>query len=344
LLPFLAYPKRYTEGPIAQAELSHLRKTESRHRWLRPITEALFALACGAAMIPFVTFVSGPKVLLLIIMAVAIYSFQLWVVLRTLMLASVAIAREKTLENWENLILTGLDARQIVLSQWWAIIRYTWREYFVAALLRIVLAYGFAQYCWSITAYTTLSGFEAYTCPVIMKAFCYGTSPAIGGNPPELLKVVAAVIATMTYSFVEAALIIAIGLFAALMLTHYGRVVLGLVLRVSLLLAGIGLTAMLSNQQHTYDGKAISFEYYAFYGTKLSEAVQVTASSLVDSGTLLAADLMRLDSENGRVFHTFRTLASAAAGLTIYTFMIWLFLRLAQMIAVRQNALRPGDR
>src|SRR5690606_35757803 len=58
--------------------------------------------------------------LLLIVMNIALYAV---VQLITVALGANSILREKQGRTWETLLLTNIDARQIVLGKWWATIR-----------------------------------------------------------------------------------------------------------------------------------------------------------------------------------------------------------------------------
>src|SRR5215475_1801076 len=54
----------------------------------------------------------------------------------TLALSSNSISREKRGKTWDNLLLTGVDARQIVWGKWWATLVALRGDHAVAALLR----------------------------------------------------------------------------------------------------------------------------------------------------------------------------------------------------------------
>ncbi|MBL8118395.1 MAG: hypothetical protein J0L63_06925 [Anaerolineae bacterium] len=57
--------------------------------------------------------------------------------LRTMSLSAHSIVREKEAHTWELMILTGVDARQIVRGKWWATIQQQWKRYLILAILRI---------------------------------------------------------------------------------------------------------------------------------------------------------------------------------------------------------------
>lgn len=73
---------------------------------------------------------------LLIVMNVALYVV---VQLVTIGLAANSILREKSGHTWESLLLTNVDARQLVFGKWWATVRALWGDQLMVALLRIGL-------------------------------------------------------------------------------------------------------------------------------------------------------------------------------------------------------------
>jgi hypothetical protein len=59
-----------------------------------------------------------------------------------------SITRERTGRTWETLLLTNIDARQIVWGKWWATIRAMWGDQLMVALLR----FGF--FAWIIETFS----------------------------------------------------------------------------------------------------------------------------------------------------------------------------------------------
>jgi ABC-type Na+ efflux pump permease subunit len=64
-------------------------------------------------------------------------SYHLYLIFNTMSLAAHSITREKEAQTWEMLILTGIDARQIVLGKWWAIVQYQLPRYVLLSVLRM---------------------------------------------------------------------------------------------------------------------------------------------------------------------------------------------------------------
>jgi hypothetical protein len=124
---------------------------------------------------------------LLIAMNLAMY---LVLTMITLALASNSIGREKRGKTWENLLLTGVDARQIVWGKWWATLAAMWGDHAAAALLRLgIVAWGVA----------VLGGEALY-------------QPIIPFLPTMLSYLVAGALLLVGYAVVDAALTAALGL------------------------------------------------------------------------------------------------------------------------------------
>lgn len=147
-------------SPITLCEIRHLERSRqvynrlsnwlNRALWLSLLIPALsIALFCVllAAVDPlqFATH-PGERYLTItrilgVISGVTFYlHFQVQVT--TLGMAADSIAREKRSGTWESLLLTGLDARQLVWGKWIAIVRLMWRDYLRLGLLRVGATVG----------------------------------------------------------------------------------------------------------------------------------------------------------------------------------------------------------
>jgi hypothetical protein len=73
-------------------------------------------------------------IVLLIVMNVALY---LIVILITLGLSSNSVSRERKGRTWDVLLLTNVDARQVVLGKWWASLVALWGDHAMIAFLRV---------------------------------------------------------------------------------------------------------------------------------------------------------------------------------------------------------------
>lgn len=155
---FTALRPRFTDNIVARAEFRHQRFVINNARsgtvWII-LAMALLIPAFVGSLLFFISALIAPFVsiqllppdlnaglafgafLLLIVMNVALYAV---VQLITVGLGANSILREKQGRTWETLLLTNIDARQIVLGKWWATIRALWGDQIMVALLRYGLA------------------------------------------------------------------------------------------------------------------------------------------------------------------------------------------------------------
>jgi hypothetical protein len=141
------------DNPIARAELAHQRQPSEHWRGLRWLIKAAFwvALVISFYMV-WVAFITKLATRLpspgLATECVDTFTYPLFVVflvshfsaiLQTLALASNSIAREKRNGTWDTLLITRVDARQLVLGKWWATVRRMWPNFLAAGTLRLGL-------------------------------------------------------------------------------------------------------------------------------------------------------------------------------------------------------------
>lgn len=155
----------FVNNIVAQAEFRHQRFVISNARsgtiWIVLALVLLIPAFIGsliffisALITPFISLQILPAelnnnlafaaFLLLIVMNIALYAV---VQLITVALGANSILREKQGRTWETLLLTNIDARQIVLGKWWATIRALGGDQFMVALLR------FGLVAWVVQAY-----------------------------------------------------------------------------------------------------------------------------------------------------------------------------------------------
>ncbi|MBA3869758.1 MAG: hypothetical protein H0X30_11480 [Anaerolineae bacterium] len=71
----------------------------------------------------------------LVILPVILYHFYL--MFQTLSITARSISREKEEQTWDLVVLTGINARQIVRSKWWATLQHQFPAYSLLALLHV---------------------------------------------------------------------------------------------------------------------------------------------------------------------------------------------------------------
>jgi hypothetical protein len=147
----------FTRNIVAQAEVRHqefvIERSRSGRLWivlagimLVPAFVASMIFFASALITPFWSLqllpvptnnaIALPAFFLLIVMNVAL---TVVVMLITLGLGANSISREKAGRTWEILLLTGVNARQVVWGKWWATVRVLWGDHLMVALLRFGL-------------------------------------------------------------------------------------------------------------------------------------------------------------------------------------------------------------
>jgi hypothetical protein len=146
----------FSANPIARAELVY--QTRSRpqvRRWKRVATRitliAALTLACilaGGEFAGVVLYrdpdpISRAFGVLNILPVATAFILHFVLMIQTLSLSANSVAREKQANNWDMLVLTGIDARQIIRGKWWATVRRMWPSYAFLGVLRAAVIIWF---------------------------------------------------------------------------------------------------------------------------------------------------------------------------------------------------------
>ena len=135
-------------NPVARAEHKHLLRAVPVQRPLRRRFSQAFLygvvvlglLLVGYALVHALFTIETTAPYSLRSAAVGFFLFTLTLhfstLSKTLALASDTVLREKSVGTWDTLILTDVDARQLVLGKWWAVVCMTWRSFAWLAILR----------------------------------------------------------------------------------------------------------------------------------------------------------------------------------------------------------------
>jgi hypothetical protein len=310
--------QRLNHNPIARAEWAYQqRRLERRKRSRRIFLYALYVPALLVASIPFAVFIDPATVFLLEIILLVIVPVYLLAILRTVLLAVESINRERHSGAWDVLVLSNVNARQIILSKWWAVVRAVYPEYLLIGLLRFALAYGLAQYLHSITMGDChLSG-----------AFCYYSHNTHYSNPaypfypilrPEFSQALLAFVAICFFSVVESAMVAAVGFLWSIATNKISSFQAGGAMFSRLLIIFLVLLLNMSAHKFTEDMYAtywwvtsndticepkppLSFYLCIAIGRtqlRIIENTQVIATVLSDGGVLFGANLMRQPPHN----------------------------------------------
>ncbi len=140
---------RFSANPIARAELTY--QTRSRpqvRRWKRVTTRLILILAltlacilaggefAGALLYRDPDPISRAFGVLNILPVATAFILHFVLMIQTLSLSANSVAREKQANNWDMLVLTGVDSRQIIRGKWWATVRRMWPMYAFLGILR----------------------------------------------------------------------------------------------------------------------------------------------------------------------------------------------------------------
>ncbi len=165
-LPSAIFP----ENAIKRAELIYQQRSAKRprawRRWLNTIAKWLMIVLVLVLVLtlllasitqrdptPIVSML-GPIPSLLILFTVF---YDISLMFSTISLAANSIAREKEGQTWEMLVLTGINARQIVRGKWWATVQRQFPRYlmlgFVRAGASAAAAVGFVSSYYFVSNY-----------------------------------------------------------------------------------------------------------------------------------------------------------------------------------------------
>jgi hypothetical protein len=310
----------------------------------------MFVVAACVALIPFWVFMGdNPRnMVLFAVIALTVYIVHLNLAIKTLTLASLSIAREAVAENWDSLVMTGIDGRKIVLAKWVAVLGCVWRDYAWASLLRLGLAYGLAKYFDDVyigSCYRHLAGGLCYYnsgYPYYFYTF---------DNPFVMAIIIVGLICLMAFG--EAGLLAALGIcFGSLNRQNRmvgmtcAAIVRGILVFMAIfiwIVIGVHSRSLFEQVNTPYNP---SNPGYYRWNMNIAErqallgSAQIVLSPLADSGTLLVTDLIR---PTNHIDNLVQRLMTGAIALSVFGGLIWLSLRAAELLAVRQRALRPRE-
>lgn len=144
------------QNPIAIAEFNHLRRVDAAtHFIIQRLRQfgfiILMLLSLGALVMSFYLIITDTRPGQLLSQPTlgrvtstlafwtitAIATVHVVTITRTLGMAADSVRREKLVGTWDNLLLTNVNARQLVLGKWWAVVCKVWKDYVRLAALRV---------------------------------------------------------------------------------------------------------------------------------------------------------------------------------------------------------------
>nr|PZN52642.1 MAG: hypothetical protein DIU68_14155 [Chloroflexota bacterium] len=341
----LRIPERFR--PITGAELAfQTRAGRARRKWLVWLGKLVYLAALGVCLIAYLgefigsltwrdttrihETVESVMPFALIVTAV----MYLLLVLEALARGANTIVREKETNNWEMLVLTGVDARRIVRGKWWAALRVSWPAWLRLLPLR-----------------AGLSVFIGAELSRVTSAYMATFAPGQTVIPPHPVSILLVPVLLLVFSFAALALASALGVLAS---SAAKRPVVALSAALALHI-GLIVAVVLSTQ---------FLQYLLYAGNAFITPARIVASgvlstlqvSWVDNATLFAATLTtyhlvphEMVAELSRdIFVALNEprrlqLLSYAISLPLllgmYAGLTWIALRLAERFAIRAGAL-----
>lgn len=327
-----------TRGPVARAEALHQARGAPAARWRRWLSRAIRLLALTLAGILFGAEFAGSLLqryagtvetaLGFAPQALAVFTLALHfrLMFRTLSRSVHSIAREQHGRTWDMLVLTGQDARQIVLGKWWATVRGLAADYLVLGALRT------AVIVWMASSFGRVM--------LVIYAGTYATPYANPLTPPET-RLPGPALYLLAGALVIGLTLANLGLTAAcgLLASAAGRssslaLALAAAIRTGLL-TGAALLILLP-----YGAARLTFLLFDLNLTGLDDIVPRLTATLVDNGVTLGGELVAYRFFNEPTT-TRSVIAAGLVALAVYGLFTWALLAGAERRAVRRMALPP---
>ncbi len=321
----------FTRSPIARAEALYQARAAPSARWRRWLSRAIILLALTLAGILFGAEFAGSllqrdastveKALGFAPLALAVFTLALHfgLMLLTLSRSAYSITRERQNRTWDMLVLTGQDARQIVLGKWWATVRGLAADYLVLGALRAAVIVWIAS---SFSRAMLMTG-----------AYQVSTSPTTWLPSLALHLLAGGLVIGLTLA--NLGLTAACGLLASAGGRRSGlTLALAAAIRTGLL-AGTALLILMP-----YTLARFSFLGFALDLIWLDEIVPRLTATLVDNGVTLSGELVVSRFSSGPDM-TRSMIAAGLVALAVYGLFTWALLVGSERRAVRRMALPP---
>lgn len=331
------------ENPVARRELAYQQHSIERRQQLR--LKAAFRLVYypalalgmlvfwsefGAALSPEDT-PSAAAVLQTVIIFTLVVAvlMQLYLLLQTLLRAAASIAREKEAGTWDDLLMTGTDARRLVIGKWWATLRGLLGGYLLLIPLRASVVVWLGA-VFDRSKVITLDSVREMAAP--------GAAAFLATFP---------VIATFTFGAAMA--VAAVGIFAS---AASRRLVTALAAALFLLVLVFGGTfgAVAFAYQMTYGNGNLAMPIDTETREIIEPAIERMLISWAENGLTLTSELVNYQPQYTAVTRQYlaeryamqRSIARLVAFVicnALYLLITWSMLRGAQILVVRQGVL-----
>jgi hypothetical protein len=334
----------FSDNPITRAELSYqgqpVPHRRGWRRWFGWIGRAVTLFAYVLTLIMSVSevamsllnlnvsrgleggliFVESIGVLNLIpLCVVVVMHFSLMI--QTLSRSANSVARERQGNNWDMLVLTGIDASRIVWGKWWATVRHLWRPYLRLGIFRAAMIIGYGLYI--SRPYYFYNSSQNYNRPDVIA--------------PTLPHFIVAVFFICTLTFANLFFTAACGVSA---FNKRSSIAMARAIGTRLLiLIGIGMITVFMG-------------WLLFRGSYDYDVIQQIGlralATLFDNGVIMGGEAVtyQYSFSGNSYFPAFNTLwlPGAFVALAVYALLTFLLLHFARWQAVRLNALPPSRR
>lgn len=328
------------EHPMTEKLLyRRLNNSRGRMSWM---VCGLWIAAIIAATVPLWMYIGTggeDDVLILFIIGLPILLLHFWTILRTVFVG-ISITRPLTSDL---VLMAGGEAKPLVFSAWKKTIQITQRSYLFAAIPRLALTWGFAQYLRT----TDCTQF-------VSDAFCYGDYRSTQ-HYPHLIAVLLTFVLLLGFAFLECRLTAALAVLGAARSTK--AVNLGFYLRLGL--AVVAVVTFIGIEQYRDSGgyRLYLYEYYTC-GSPVSicqrspievltargvVGAQLFLSSLIDGGMMSVEVIIRPTFADWTKYLIifFDELPRPLVAMLPYPLLTFAALRFAQFSLVRRGFLPP---
>ncbi len=326
-------------NPLLQFEykriLTMARKNGYQHIWKRVYAVLIFLTlwAIGSLLLfPNVPLVATHQVSfagVLILIGQAVISLIL--LQRTLIRATLIAGRERTSAwNWETFVLTGVDARTVIVGKWKAVVQSLWREYMLLGILRaiifpvaLMLHEIHSEYPYRVAGQYSLLDYV-----------------------PSLANLLFGVVAIFLLTLAQLPLMAAIGVLSASRKANapagFGRAFSTWLLVMMGTTLIIVLVFIAYNQYMFYSNDDVSRFFWLAVDSRILETAMLSAMSMADSGILSPVGLIM------SIFYSEKAsgigMISFMLVITLYGFLTWASLQLSIRLSQWQGMIKPSSR
>jgi hypothetical protein len=320
MFSFLVHPKRYISNSIVESTLDELREPRPaihpRQIWQRWYIYTAWMGFLLFVTLPLWSYIDADKlgfydninitmtILCVEILAGVAFAFQIGLMIRTVLMGLYAGRLDTQATS---------SKRYVLLSRWWAVCRAAAPWMFAAVLVKFFLALGLAQFLHTTDIYGSCLR-------TVLVPFCHLSNMELRYS--HFSWALAAAFALLIFAFLEMGISAATGLlFSALSKKRFS---LGfgpaMAARFFVVAAGLGfwLNYAVPGQANMRFSDALTSRQLLWNG--ILKQTGLSLMTFADGGTLIAADLMRIDSTT---LHHLGDVCSLGLALALNIALLW---------------------